>query len=481
MRVRPTERGLQNPVDHIERQIRANLQPPPDRRLRVPEIDPHHEALQLCELGPAQLRASRPYRLSGTDTELRQSDSELSKVIELSSADDRLELAQQISVPVVLAHARTVLSNARQTPATRPWLARPGLTDALHLPDGCISSLRRMMSIGSEQQLRTEIVADSVALAWDQWSQLGVSSGSPAHREERAADPEALLLFTLNVGRNDPRLFDEVLDWLALNEHLVSVHRLRNMCADATDTALVGAALDWSAGARGRRRPPGEAVSTFDLEPLFRSVPTPTENLDESFARHGFARARMNRSGKSQAPRLGDPISFALRLRRLLGVGVRAEVIRALLTIRATRLSGKVITASAAFAQRNVREGLTQLLEAGVIHVVDIADDRHYSIRQSDWATLLALPDVAALPFHYDWIPAYRALTRVVRWLQQPGLEEMSEYLRASQARTLVDELTTDLGYAGFPIGPYMALGVDFWDEFTEIVRALVRQAQGAQ
>lgn len=329
-------------------------------------------------------------------------------------------------------------------------------------------------------QLRTEIVADLVALAWDQWSQLGVSAAFPPHREERAADPEALVLFTLEVGRNDPRLFDEVLDWLALNEQLVSVHRLRNVCVDATDRALVGAALDWSASTRGRGRPRDDAVSTTDLEPLFHSVPTPIDNLDESFARHGFARARVKPSRKSQPPRLRDPISFALRLRRLLGVGVRAEVIRALLTIRATRLSGKVITASAAFAQRNVREGLTQLLEAGVINVVDIGDDRFYSVRHGDWATLLGLPAAPELPFHFDWIPAYRTLTRIVRWLQQPGLDDLSKYLRASQARTLVDELATDLSYAGVPVGPYMALGLDFWDEFNEIVRALVRQAQGA-
>jgi hypothetical protein len=328
-------------------------------------------------------------------------------------------------------------------------------------------------------QLRTEIVADLVTLAWDQWSQLGVSAASPPHREERAADPEALLLFTLEVGRNDPRLFDEVLDWVALNEHLVSVHRLRNVCVDATDRGLVGAVLDWSARSRGRGLTPGDGVSATDLVSLFHSVPTPLDDLDESFARHGFARARVTPSGKSQPPRLGDPIAFALRLRRLLGVGVRAEVIRALLTIRATRVSGKVITASAAFAQRNVREGLTQLLEAGVVNVVDIADDRYYSVRHADWATLLGLPAAPALPFHFDWIPAYRALTSIVRWLQQPGLDDLSEYLRASQARTLVDELATDLGYAGVPVGPYMALGLEFWEEFTEIVRALVRQAQG--
>lgn len=74
----------------------------------MPEIDRHHEALQLCEPGPAQLWASRPCLSSRSDTEVRESASELSKIIELSSADDRVELTQQVSLAVVLAHARTV-------------------------------------------------------------------------------------------------------------------------------------------------------------------------------------------------------------------------------------------------------------------------------------------------------------------------------------------------------------------------------------
>src|SRR5450432_3384543 len=120
MRIRPTERGLQHPVDNIERQIRANLQPTPDRWFRVSEIDPHHEALQLGEPGPAQLGASRWCLFSRPVTEARQSAGELSKVIELSSADDRVELAQQVSPAVVLAHARTVPLNVRPTAATGP-------------------------------------------------------------------------------------------------------------------------------------------------------------------------------------------------------------------------------------------------------------------------------------------------------------------------------------------------------------------------
>jgi hypothetical protein len=113
-------------------------------------------------------------------------------------------------------------------------------------------------------------------------------------------------------------------------------------------------------------------------------------------------------------------LNFAFRLRRLLGLGVRAEAIRILLTVRAPRLSTGVITAAAGFAQRNVREGLAQLHEAGVIDVVRVSDDRHYAIRPADWATLLRLPSTPNLPLHYDWIPAYRALTRILNWLQQP-------------------------------------------------------------
>ena len=328
--------------------------------------------------------------------------------------------------------------------------------------------------------LRDEIVADCIALAWDQWSQIGLSSAAPARREERAADPEALLLFTLEIGRNDPRLFDEVLDWLSVNEQLVSVQRLRNLCTDGAERALVDAALAWS---MRNCRPLRSAVTDAptQLEPLFPAAPSSGDDLDGAFARHGFARAPLNASGKSQAPRLIDPISFAFRLRRLLGVGVRAEVVRALLTIRAERVSGRTITASAAFAQRNVREGLTHLLEAGVIGVVEISDDRQYAIHHAAWAALLGLPAAPDLPLHFDWIATYRALVGIVRWLQQPAIGDLSDYLLASQARTLVEELSSDLQRAGVPMGLYPALGPDFWDEFTEVSRTAVRNARRAE
>ena len=251
--------------------------------------------------------------------------------------------------------------------------------------------------------LREEIVAGCVELAWDQWSRLGVSGAAPARREQRAADPEALLLFTVEIGRNDPRLFDEVLDWLSVNQQLISTQRLRNLCQDDVDAALVDAALAWSS--RNPRSTQRAGVETpVQLVPLFWSAPSPGDDIDDVFASRGFARSPLTASGKLLAPRLKDPISFAFRLRRLLRVGVRAEVVRLLLTMRARRISGRVISASAAYAQRNVREGLTHLLEAGVIDVADISEDRHYSIHLTEWAAVLRLPTAADLPFHFDWI-----------------------------------------------------------------------------
>src|SRR5207245_569283 len=86
------------------------------------------------------------------------------------------------------------------------------------------------------------------------WAQLG-GLATTNRRDQTAADPEALLLFTFEVGRSDPRLFDEVLDWLLTNERLVSGQRLRNLCRDDDDRDLVEAALLWLARQQTRTRP----------------------------------------------------------------------------------------------------------------------------------------------------------------------------------------------------------------------------------
>jgi hypothetical protein len=324
--------------------------------------------------------------------------------------------------------------------------------------------------------LRDELVDELAGFVTGQWAQLGAAFVPPGSREERAADPEALLLFTLHLGRHEPRLFDETLDWLALNEPVMSAHRLRSLCQEPTDRALVDAALDWAAAQRRPTRDlPADVGAVEALEPLFAWLDVSTRHPDPHFARHGWARPILSRSGKSRPVPLDAPISFAFRLRRLLGIGVRAEIVRALLTIRAPRVSSRVIASSTGFAQRNVRDGLNPLYDAGVLTVVEVADDRQYEINHKLWAALLGFEETPLVPFHYDWIPAFRALTAILRWLDQPGLDELSDYMRASQARTLLDTIAGDLGYVGVPPHLHQSIGAEQWDDFVNVARVATR------
>lgn len=326
------------------------------------------------------------------------------------------------------------------------------------------------------EALRNELVGELTEFAAGQWAQLGASFAPPAEPEQRAADPEALLLFTLHLGRRAPRLFDETLDWLARNESLVSTHRLRSLAAGNVDRSLIEASLDWTAAQRKRAKDqPAEPLEADSLEPLFAALDMPGGRRDPRFARHGWARPVLRPSEMSQPPPLYAPIAFAFRLRRLLGIGVRAEIVRSLLTIRAPHVSSRMIAATTGFAQRNVREGLIGLHEAGVLTRVDVADDPHYAINAAAWATLLGLERAPDLPFHHDWIPGFRTVTAILRWLDQPGLDELSAYMRGSQARTLLDAQADDLRHIGVPAHLHHGGMSEQWAGFVDVARFAAR------
>ena len=330
-------------------------------------------------------------------------------------------------------------------------------------------------------ELRSRVQVDLVDWAWDQWAQLGVSASSP--RADRwAADPEALLLFTLEVARADARLFDEVLDWLALNERLVSVQRLRNLSYDDVARSLADAALAWAAESR-RRGPPPRAGRTDPTAsgaavPLFRDLASSAARADEAFRAHGWLKPPTVRSGKSRPPNTLAPINFAFRLRQILGIGARAEVVRLLLTIEAPSLTTQVIASAAGYAKRNVHEALSALHEADVVAAVMVGNERRYEIDRVCWAELLGrLPD--ELPVHRAWPQLLQALRRLLRWLEDRDNESQSEYMLASDARLLAEEITPDLRYAGVRIDRPTRTGADYWQDFVALVDTAVAALDG--
>lgn len=325
--------------------------------------------------------------------------------------------------------------------------------------------------------ISTELTAAARDLAWGQWAQMGVSGAPPSWPEGRAADPEALLLFTFEIGRHDPRLFDEVLDWLVLNEQLISVQRLRNLSRNETDARLVGAALACVARFRPRARLAGKAdrgIAAFSPVPLFPALSRPTARLDPAFERFGWLRPEFQLSEKSQRPDLRAPINFAFRMRRLLGIGGKAEIIRLLLTHEVSRVPFGLIEQAVAFARPNIRENIKHLIDSGVVSERSSGTAGTFAIDKEAWARLLQL-DPGALPRHEDWIQLLGSGRGVLRWLHCAERVAESDYMRSSEARTLIDSVEDDLNFAGIAVSGQLARGADYWPKFEETLGHLAR------
>ncbi len=321
--------------------------------------------------------------------------------------------------------------------------------------------------------LRATVRTELTAFAWDQWAQLGVFAPTE-RRDRRAVDPEALLLFTLEIGRNDPRLFDEVLDWLFTNARLVSVQRLRNLSVDESDRALAEAALAWVARQRPRaglspRAPEGQPA---EPTPLFRTARQPVGNPDSTFLSFGFLKPDNEPSGKSSAPDLSAPINFTFRMRQLFGVGSRAEVFRYLITSLEPAGAQELAT-SAGFAKRNINETLAALTASGAVAMYVLGNERRYTVNRSTWGELLDLK-AESWPTRHEWSRSLLALRRLARWIESPELDQLSGYMLASKARTLVEALEPDLNFAGIFFNGARPTGEGYWNYFADNVRQIL-------
>jgi hypothetical protein len=306
-------------------------------------------------------------------------------------------------------------------------------------------------------ELRTTVNRGLLDFAWGQWSQLGVSA-SVTGSDRWAADPEALILFTLGIARRDPRLFDEVLDWFALNQKLLSMQRLRNLTARfPVDANLVAAAVAWA-----REPVPTDVLVSYKravkVQPKADQTKQPVfspdvlgfvSKADPIFAEYGFIRPVVVRSGKSREPDLGRPVNFAFRLRQLLGPGSRSEVMRILLTYRDGPLDAACIADEVAFAKRNASEALAALAASGAISATWSGNERHFRARQEPWAVLLGIDD---MPAFVSWVHLLPAALEISTWLDEKADSVESDYLLASQARSLIDKVGRDLQAAGVDV-----------------------------
>ncbi len=184
-------------------------------------------------------------------------------------------------------------------------------------------------------RLSQELDALALDLAWSQWAELGVESAL-THHEWRAIDLEPLIVFTASLM--DTRLRDATIDWCISNARFASTFRLRHFARQASpkmQTAFGRYAATVTAYAR---------------------VPWPG---------HGDPYSLVRRDRRAAAPDLRRPALIQLRLRALVGVSARAEILKLLLASPDSQRSASTIAEAAGYGKGSVVQALDMLTLAG--------------------------------------------------------------------------------------------------------------------
>jgi len=303
--------------------------------------------------------------------------------------------------------------------------------------------------MNSLQNFTSDIEQELAAFLWRQWTAVGVASAVSGPADDWVIDPEALLLLTCSVGRAEPRLFDEVIDWLAVNAHFVNIPRARSlMRRSGTDATRVLAAMTETV----RRNVPGLswAITTVetpvDPEPLFLGAVGGTQPIfgtpDPVFLKQGFHRGQVDLRGMSRRFPPERPECVLLRLRALIGTTARADILLYLLTHRTGHASG--MARDLGFSQRTVHDTLVDMEASGVVQGSKARKHRREYHIPDPYQSSFPL-DSKRLPRWVCWPPLMLALGTLHTGLRQIATVEGSDLLLATKLQELVDRMLPEL------------------------------------
>ncbi len=290
----------------------------------------------------------------------------------------------------------------------------------------------------------------------EQWAALGVMA-TRAPEQAQVIDPEPLLLLTLEVTRHDPRMFDEVLDWLMTNGRWINVSRLSTLfdadriCASEV-LGAVAATLSqhdktpkWRSLAARLKAPADKAP-----EALFRkngqSMFLSGSEQDAVFKSYGLLRTPVQTRGLS-APVLPSLTSewtaanFMFKARALFGVSIRADVFSFVVLQGASNPTR--IARELGYSQRRVQDALVDMTSAGVFEVRNVRNTKEYF---ADSERVLGfLGTVGEGICWFDWRTQARALSTIWRRVFEMREKNLTAYILESEQGKILREVENDL------------------------------------
>ncbi len=348
--------------------------------------------------------------------------------------------------------------------------------------------------MNSPNDFKKFFLGEILDFLWRKWSAIGVAGGA-RDEEKWVIDPEALLVFSLDMARYDPRLFDEILDWLVANGKWIDSQRLRGILKNKPETIrrlFSAAALyiskeakslkrKWSPFARLTKR-----ESDFKPEILFKTgegIAHPEPRAEEkNFAKYGFLREKFQLRGMSKPPPVTAPGNLRFLLRPLMGVGSRSECIVYLLTHEGGHPAE--IAKKIGISKMAVRNMLIDLADSGLVLT------RHKGNRMIEywlttwrWGEFIYGPDYSEdkLPIWMDWISLFSALRKIWKVLEEVSATE-SEYLKSSKLREAMESLRNELANTGLELSSFPAEGIkpeDYEEVFYRFITSLLGSNRG--
>jgi hypothetical protein len=330
---------------------------------------------------------------------------------------------------------------------------------------------------------RPELRDRLLDLAWRQWTCAGLS-GRVDPWTGSVIDPEALLLFTCTIGRHDQRLFDGVMEWLDANGDFINVQRLKRITdteqfsGEAVLQTFAATTRTSASQAKWSRLAEARPTSATVPKPLFYArsgeVLPVVREPDPEFAGYGFARDRFEERGIAEEFRPERAPNLILRLRALLGVNARCEVLGYLLINRTG--SPRAIASDCYFFPATISKAMAEIERSGFLTSRTEGRRRLYSLIPEAWSQLF-LRDQPA-PQWVIWPRVFRALERIWLVVSHPDLEGRSAFEQASELRRLLtDDVASQLerGRPGFTFGNIQAHpGESLTPFFIDRLRALL-------
>jgi len=325
----------------------------------------------------------------------------------------------------------------------------------------------------SQKDFRDIFLENIIDFLWRQWSAVGVL-GEARAKEPWIIDPEALLVLTLDIGRYEPRLFDEVMDWLVTNGHWIDIQRLRGILRKRGDEAwrLMGAICEFLASQGQERKWRNLAKVSLKYVPkkeeeLFKYIKNEILYIsrdlvkqEKTFEKYGIYRPLLKPSKKSREviPTAESNIRFMLRA--LFGVGSRAECVLYLLTHDAGHPSE--VAKAIGLSVRGTQDALIDLSKSGLV-LTRIKGKRkiEYWLSQERWWEFLSKGSYEEIkrPVWLDWIALFEALSKVWTTLLEIG-KTKSEYIKSSKLRDAMEIVGNEFAQSGIDIPPIPGRGV---------------------